>query len=147
MANEITEWRREGRRVRLLLLFPVTDPVPGVVPTPSEGLPENLPVDVPTVSERAALDAGTMAFWLTSITDRTDIPPDMTRRDDPDRVLADPDAEARKRAEEDALVADPQAVWDAGLRRHYAAMLESFEAEYEMNHRSGSLRRIDAGGR
>lgn len=156
MANEITELGRvaerghQRRRVRLLLLFPITDPMPGVVPTPSENLPTELPPDVPTVAERAALDAGTLAFQVTHLTDRTDIPVDLERRTFSDRQLADPEAEQRKRGEEDALYADQRDgtrhVWDAGLQHHYASKLAQFSSGYDARYRT-PLRRINAGGR
>ncbi len=161
MATEITEIARltfQGTRgpiskVRLLLLYPVTNPVDGVIPTPTAGVPSIL-LGVMTDDERTALNDGSTAFEISNITDRTLIPPDMDRRTrayvkgpGPPCQLVDVNAEARLQAEEDALVADPAGVWLAGVQRHYAVKRVAFQDKYdEANRNVVNPPRFDAGG-
>lgn len=165
MANEIIEIRRETRitssngevdRVSFVFLYPVTDPVATVVPTPSEGLNERERLAL-TAAELAELDAGTMAFERVQIADRTRLPVDLERRTRAYRDggrdreglrtrLENDEAEAKLAAEEDQLVADPAAFWIAGVRKCYAAKLAAFGASYDAQYRApaAEIVRIDA---
>lgn len=71
MANEITVIEQAGADLALVFLYPIATPLQvggaNVVPTPSVGLPA-LAAVVFQSAEKAALDAGTAAFEVVSLT-------------------------------------------------------------------------------